>query len=329
MIASLYHSGSSVKRRPARLARAALAFSALLALFGLRALCPVSPWPSPTGASRWRNKLLSAGISISNLSCAQAPNGIRTYLRIEAERLASSAPDEAALAQQVFHLQAAVVRQAEAFQGQIDVAVLGLERIEANRHQHHVVAETCALAACAGGLDEVEDALVAHAQETHAQMRLQGRVFGAELVQPGHVVDDVAGPLPVPGADFVLLGVEVFLLAGHRLRFAQFETAVDAPQARQGRGQRRPYLEAGAAGTLQELGVDVGRVDKEMRPIKIARLVAAAGVGGQFGQVVDELLLAVAPGEISIGLRKTQLGQAIHGLGPGEGFRQEDHLRIA
>src|SRR5450830_268660 len=207
-MASLYHSGSSVKRTPSLPARVALALSALL--FGLL---------------RLRRTLLFAGMSMSCLSCADTPYSVGMPVRIEAQRLTPAVPVETPLLQQIFDLQMAIVGQAKIFQRQVDFAMLRLERIEIDRHQHHVVAETLG----AGGVgrrpatsrfNEVQDVVVAHRQEAHAQMTLQGWIFGTQTIQARNVVDDVAGTLPVPGADFVFLGVQVFFLARHRPRFA-------------------------------------------------------------------------------------------------------------
>ncbi len=70
--------------------------------------------------------------------------------------------------------------------------------------------------------------------------------------------------------------------------------------------------------------IDVGRVDEQMRAEKILDLG-----GGQFDEIVGQFLLGVAPGEICIGLREADFRQAIHHLRPREGFRQENHIRVA
>ena len=134
----------------------------------------------------------------------------------------------------------------------------------------------------------------------------------------------MAGAIPVPRLDLVFLGVEVLLSAGDRRRLAQFEAAIDAVVAAERRRQHQPRAEAGAPARLEEQRIDVGRVDEEVRPHR----VAAFG-GRQLDQVVGQFLLGVAPGEIRIGLGEADLGEALHDLGPGEGLRQEDRVRIA
>ena len=79
----------------------------------------------------------------------------------------------------------------------------------------------------------------------------------------------------------------------------------------------------GAAGCLQEHRVDVGRVDKEMRPEELARCG-----GGELDQVILQLFLRVAPDEVGIGLREADLRQPVHQLRARERLREEDHVRI-
>lgn len=83
-------------------------------------------------------------------------------------------------------------------------------------------------------------------------------------------------------------------------------------------------MKAGPAAALQEIGVDVGRVDEEVRPIAVApgRLV-------QFGQVALQLGLGVAPGKVGVALAEAELAQARHHRRAGEGLGEEDHLGMA
>src|SRR3546814_1288162 len=53
---------------------------------------------------------------------------------------------------------------------------------------------------------------------------------------------------------------------------------------------------------MKEIGVDIRRVDEEMRPKAIGRRRRV-----QLGQIFRELLLAVAPGKVGIGLIKSSL----------------------
>ena len=109
-----------------------------------------------------------------------------------------------------------------------------------------------------------------------------------------------------------------------RRRLAQLEAAIDAPERRSVAASTARMLEAGATAGLQEHRVDVRRVDEEVRPHVLARLVL-----GELGQVLGELGLGVAPGEVAVGLGEADLGQPLHHLGPGERLGQEDRRRDA
>ena len=128
----------------------------------------------------------------------------------------------------------------------------------------------------------------------------------------------------LPGAALVLLRIEILFLAGQRGRLAQLEAGVHAEQPRQRRRQHRADAEARSAGCLQEDRVDVGRVHEEVRAIELARRH-----GRQLDDIVDQLGLAVAPGEIGVALRETDLCEPVHHRRPGERLGQEDHLGMA
>ena len=84
----------------------------------------------------------------------------------------------------------------------------------------------------------------------------------------------------------------------------QLVAGVDAPARASGRGERGADLEAGRAAVLQVLGEDVRGVDEEVRPQKWRGLVA------ELGEVLLELLLGVAPGEVGVRLLEADLGRA-------------------
>ena len=48
----------------------------------------------------------------------------------------------------------------------------------------------------------------------------------------------------------------------------------------------------------------------------------------QLGEVVGQLLLGVAPGEVGVRLAEADLGQPVHHARPREGLGQEDHVRV-
>ena len=56
-------------------------------------------------------------------------------------------------------------------------------------------------------LGVIEDLVVERVEESDAEMRLQRRIGAANAIEPGQLGDDVAGRIPVPGADFVFFRV--------------------------------------------------------------------------------------------------------------------------
>ncbi|MNL76655.1 hypothetical protein D3C87_2026580 [compost metagenome] len=89
-------------------------------------------------------------------------------------------------------------------------------RIQAHRHQNEITAVGTAFA-------EIQDVVVPGVVDLQPQVRLQGRVLPANPVELGDFGNDIARCGEVPRADFILLGVEVFLLARHWRRFTEFE----------------------------------------------------------------------------------------------------------
>src|SRR3546814_15968726 len=86
-----------------------------------------------------------------------------------------------------------------------------------------------------GALAVVQDPVVPGVVEAEIREVPQRRMGVADAVQEPDVRLDVAGTVPVPGADLVLLRVEVFLLARDRLGPAELEAVVHLPAA----GHRR------------------------------------------------------------------------------------------
>ncbi|MNX68804.1 hypothetical protein D3C86_1000020 [compost metagenome] len=161
---------------------------------------------------------------------------------------------------QVFALGAGVVRQTHFPQRQFEVRLLHVMRIEADRHQDEIAAVGAAFA-------EVQNVVVPGVVDFQAQMRVQRRILPADAVELGDLGNDVAGCSEIPGADLVLLGVEVFLFTRHRCRLAQLETGIHAPQARAHGRQHRANQKAGTPRIVEKRRVDVGRVDEEVRPV--------------------------------------------------------------
>ena len=169
--------------------------------------------------------------------------------------------------------------------------------------------------------------------EDQVFVALEGGVGLADLVELGDEGGDGVGVGVVPGAELVFFAVEVFFAGGLTGGWgggAAFEElvggAVDAVVGAEGGGEDDALLEDGAAGGEVfdlELGVeDVGGVGPD---------VAAEEVGdgwvGDLGEVVGELSLAGAPGEVGVGLGEAGFGEGVGDVGAGKGFGEEDGVR--
>ena len=173
-------------------------------------------------------------------------------------------------------------------------------------------------------LDEADHVRIVGLQKAQIGGLQQRRVLAADRVELVQIGLDVAGLVPVARPDLVFLGIDIFLAAGQRLVFDQFEAVIDAVIGRQRRRERRARLEQPGFAGLQLHRQNVRRRDEKIRPV-----IFAFRIAGQFAQIFLQLGLGRAPGEISIGLREAELGERLHHLRAGEGFGQEDHARIA
>ena len=224
---------------------------------------------------------------------------------------------EPVLAHQVLDLRRRRCRAASIPTAAPRSCLLHVMRIEADGDQDHV--------AVGGQRLAVEHHLVVVRRiETQPEMALQRRMALADAVERGDLGDDVAGGVVVADADLVFLRIQIFLAARQGRRLAKLEAGIHAPQAGQRRRQRGANEKAGPTRGLQEIRIDIGRVDEKMRAEEFPDFG-----GRQLGEIVGELLLGVAPGEVGVGLREADLGQAVHHLRPREGFRQEDHVGMA
>src|SRR5206468_8712449 len=119
---------------------------------------------------------------------------------------------------------AAAVKATLAKRG-LEVGVLHVVRIEADSDEQNV-------GAVRRGLSIIQDGIVEGVVEGYTEMGLQRRIEAPDLIEARDLGDDVAGPMPVPGAKLVFLGIEVLFLSRHGGRFAQLEPAIDSPEAR-------------------------------------------------------------------------------------------------
>ena len=155
---------------------------------------------------------------------------------------------------------------------------------------------------------------------------MQGGVLAPDLVYAPYVVLYVAGPVPVPDLVLVDLGVLVVdggagFAAGGVLD--QLVAVVDAVGRGERSGERETHLECGASAELEDVRQDVVGVGEEVRAHVLARLLLR-----ELSEVLDDLRLLVAPGEVRVGLVKADLSQALHDARPGERFGQEDHVGV-
>jgi hypothetical protein len=117
---------------------------------------------------------------------------------------------EVAAGDHILHFDRGAVGEAELPKRHLEIRALSRVRIEADMEQQEVGQVGRALAV-------VDDVVVPGFVEGKTGEILQRRVVSTEAVDEPNVPLQVAGLVHVPGADLVLLGVEVLLLAGHGL----------------------------------------------------------------------------------------------------------------
>src|SRR5258707_8093937 len=83
------------------------------------------------------------------------------------------------------------------------------------------------------GLGEEQDLIVVGSQKLQIEKLLQCAILATNRVDAPDELLDVSGLVPIANLDFVLLRIEIFFGARHRLVFAQFIPAVDAVGGRQ------------------------------------------------------------------------------------------------
>ena len=152
----------------------------------------------------------------------------------------------------------------------------------------------------------------------------QGRMLGPDLVQLGDIRRKRSpgglGGTEVAGLIFVLLVVDVLFGTGPSDIFVELVPGVDAPTRRGCCRESRPDLIGRRPPELEELGEDVRRVDKQIRP-KVGRVFM-----GDLGEELLELGLGVSPGEVGIRLLETGLAEGVHHRRSRERFREEDDV---
>ena len=152
---------------------------------------------------------------------------------------------------------------------------------------------------------------------------LESRVGAPDLVDASDEILQAARRIEVPAPELVLLRIQVLFACRLARRIhAQLECrAVDSIICAQGCRQSQTDHKGGAASGLQKLMKDVRRV----RP-KIRAKILTNRRPCQLAKIVGEFLLRVAPREICVGLRESELGQAVHHVGTRERLGEEEHV---
>src|SRR5215472_3591424 len=88
--------------------------------------------------------------------------------------------------------------------------------------------------------------------------------------------------------------------------FTKLEAVIDPIDAGQCRGKHQADAKCRPSPLLQKSWEDVGRIGKKVRSKILSRRTFR-----QLGQVFHQLAFAVPPGEVSIGLGKSRLGNGL------------------
>ena len=233
----------------------------------------------------------------------------RPLVWIESDVIAAAVPIEALAGQQIVHrVRVAPVGETKLFEGHFHKSCLVMVRIEIDGDQDDVVPRR-------SGLGVPEDLVVVRRQETQVIVEMQRAIVPADVIELGDVLLDVPGRVPIPALELVFFAVVILLAAGKGGIFAQLETAVDAVNRRECRRERRPDHERGPPAVLEEERQDVRRI-REKVPAEIILHFRLR----QFGKILCQLGLVVAPGEIGIALREPRLGERLHHLRFRESF---------
>src|SRR5262245_51411582 len=123
----------------------------------------------------------------------------------------------------------------------LDVAEMKPELARSGLCQRH--GDGHRVIACHRFLYQTDDLVVVDLREAQIVGLQERRIVPPYAVEAGDVAFDIAGPIPVANLQFILVGVEIFLLSGYRFVPQQLETIVDAVIARKRGSQRHSRLE--------------------------------------------------------------------------------------
>src|SRR6185437_14483884 len=163
---------------------------------------------------------------------------------VEQDALARAPPAMLPTGEQFLGGEGFNLRETHFRQRELDDCLVRRERVEVDGDENAVSAVLADLAV---------EQHVGVVGEVEAQIGevVQRRVLAADAVEERHLVLDVAGAIPVPDLQFVLLRMEIFLAVGNGAVLAELEAAVDAVGGRQRGGEDKADAEGGPTPLLQ------------------------------------------------------------------------------
>ena len=180
-------------------------------------------------------------------------------MRRQPDVLHLALPCEGRTGYEIDRVDAGAVPQTELPERHLEVGSLRVAGIEVDGDQDEV-------APVVGELAVVENVVVPRIVEAQIRELAQGSVLAAHPVQEADVVLDMPGPVHVPLAELVLLGVQILLAARHGRRLANLEAVIHAVIGAERRCEGEAHAVGGTPPLLQVGWVDVGRVDEEVGP---------------------------------------------------------------
>ena len=153
---------------------------------------------------------------------------------------------------------------------------------------------------------------------------LEGFVLVADGVHAGDLRADVARLIEIPGLKLIFFAMVVFLLAGVRLMVEQFVGGTIEADVGRERGCKHVAANEGGSITCLQVSVEnVWCIWPEVWPEVFLRLAL-----GELFDILLELSSSVAPCEVGVAMGEAAFGEEVFTLRTGEGFGQENDLRM-
>src|SRR6185312_5004121 len=136
--------------------------------------------------------------------------------RVERDVVARPAPEKSRTGQQVVYLEAALGRQAQCCEVQLQPTRLSVVGIEVDDGEHGVPHGRAGVSAAVSlaGLAVGDEILIVDVMELQTPVALQGGVFATDAIEQCNQPTQALGPVAIPEARLVLLRVQVLLTAG-------------------------------------------------------------------------------------------------------------------